>query len=278
MGCGVDSSQLSKEFLVMNNNITTYKNLEFIDEDPDYYVIISFALHYEHFVPEKSILFQMEPWVYDTTKNWGRRVWPKEWSDPDPNKFLYIKGSPNSLNVAQWMFSVPETINMDRKDKFIAIISEKIHDEGHINRVNFIKYVEEQGHDIIDVYGTANHHNFRNYKGKLDSKIKQQEYKYVFSVENNREYNYATEKIWESFISCSLCYYDGCPNLSDYVSQEAYVSINTTKKEETLQLMLNAIENNLWSKRLYQIIHAKDITITEYGFLPVIYKIINKIE
>lgn len=276
MGCDMPAEQICKEFLVMTTN-NRYKNLEFtwLDDNIDYYIIISFSTEFH--VPERSIIFQMEPWVYDPNKNWGIKCWPEQWRNPDKTKYLHIRKHDEYLNVGQWMFSAPKEINMKRKDKFIAIISEKLMDTGHINRVNFIRYVEKHNYDIIDIYGTNNHHNFRNYIGKVDNKILQEQYKYIFTVENNREFNYATEKIWESFIAYNLAFYDGCPNLTDYIDSEAYVAIDTTKKGETLQLMLDAIYTNLWSKRLDSIIKARDLTINKYGFFPIVYSIINDI-
>ena len=264
----------------MINSDPVYRNLEFtwLDDNIDYYVIISFANDSDFFVPERTIIFQMEPWVYDPNKNWGISNWHEKWRNPDPTKYLHVRKHVDYLNPAQWMFETPKTINMQRQDRFIAIISEKLIDDGHINRVNFIRYVEEQGHNIIDVYGTANHHNFRNYIGTLENKVLQETYKYVFTVENNREHNYATEKIFESFITCSLAFYDGCPNLNDYVDSLSYVPIDCTNQRETLLLMLDAINTDLWSKRLFYIRHARDETINKYGFFPLVHSIINKNE
>lgn len=280
LGCGIPAEQMYREFLVMNDNDPMYKNLEFTwtDDNIDYFVIISFALDHEYFIPERTIIFQMEPWVYDLSKNWGVHAWVEHWRNPDPKKFLHVRKHIDYLNAGQWMFSIPKEINLIRHNKLIAVISEKTHDTGHQNRINMIRYIEDNNHDIIDVYGTRNHHNFKSYKGTLDSKILQQEYKYVFTVENSNESNYATEKIWESFITTSLAFYDGCPNLSDYINPLAYVAIDTTKKEETLQIMLEAIQSNLWLTRLPYIKEAKELTINEYGFFPLVDSIINKIE
>lgn len=270
------SEQICKEFLVMNDNSNRYKNLEFVydDTDIDYYVVINYDNDDNH-VPYNTILFQMEPWIYNDDKKWGIHTWSDNWRNPDENLYLHVRRQSKYLNVAQWMFQAPKYINTNRKDKFIAFISSKLNDDGHINRVNFIKYLEEQGHDIIDIYGYKNYHNFRNYKGQIDNKSIQENYKYVFTVENNREFNYATEKIWESFISCSLAFYDGCPNLSEYVPDLSYIPIDCTEKEKTMNLMLNVIKDNLWSIRLYYIIKARDMTINKYGFFPIVHSIIN---
>ncbi len=278
MGCGINSEQICKEFLIMNDDNPIYKNLEFVydDVDIDYFVIISFANDDEYFIPEKTIIFQMEPYVYDLSKNWGTHSWDTKWANPDETKFLHIRRHPKYLNVAQWQFHIPKTINSVRRDKFIAIISAKIQDTGHRNRIDFIKYVEERGHDIIDVYGYQNYHNFKNYKGSITDKGIQSDYKYVFSVENNQEYGYITEKLWESFISCSLCFYQGAPDADNYIYPESFVAIDSTNKEETLSLMLDAIENNLWSKRFCHILNARNMTIEKYGFFPIVYDIINE--
>lgn len=260
----------------MNNNDIYYKNLEFTweDNDIDYYVIISYAIDDYH-IPERTIVFQMEPWVYDESKQWGVKMWG-EWANPDDTKYMHVRKHALYLNPAQWFFLAPKNINMIRHNKLIAVISSKLLDTGHINRVNFIKYVEEQGYDIIDVYGYENYHNFRNYKGTLDDKTLMEQYKYVFSVENNNEYNYATEKIWESFISCSLCFYDGCPNLHEYINPLAYVAVDCTKQAETLKIILDTIDNDEWSKRLPLLEEAKNKTINEYNALEIVYQLIHK--
>lgn len=262
----------------MNNNKLYYKNLEFVENEPiDYYIIISFATDDEHYIPEKTIILQMEPWVYDRSKNWGIHAWPKKWSDPDKSLYFHVRQHKDFLNTAQWTFPIPKEIKTTKLNKFIAIISDKYIDEGHINRVNFIKYIESKGHNFIDVYGHSNSHKFKNYMGFLESKIIIEDYMYVFSVENNREFNYATEKIFEAFIAGSLCFYDGCPNLSDYFNEMSYVPIDCADKDHTLQIMLNALESNLWQERLQYIEDAKKLTYSKYGFLPIINNLLQQI-
>lgn len=275
LGSGINPEYLCNEFLIMNNNNKYYKDLEFVgtDTDIDYYVIISYAMD-DHHVPNKTIIFQMEPWVYDDTKQWGIKMWG-EWAKPDKTKYMHVQDHERYLNPAQWFFVAPEKVNMKRKDKAIAIISSKLVDTGHINRVNFIRYAEEQGYNIIDIYGYENYHGFKNYKGTLDDKTIMEQYKYVFSVENNNEHNYATEKIWESFISCSLCFYDGCPNLHDYINPLAYIAVDSSNQKETLSTMLDAMKEDLWYQRLSYLKEAKEKTMKEYNALEVAHRVIK---
>ena len=72
-----------------------WKNYELvwtdIKEDIDYYVIINSVSNDVYFDPKRTIVFQMEPWVNDTTKNWGVKTWGK-WAEPNPTHFLAVRG------------------------------------------------------------------------------------------------------------------------------------------------------------------------------------------
>jgi hypothetical protein len=251
----------------------TYKDIIFVKNNPTHYLIICFTNEYH--CPSRSIIFQMEPWVYDNNKNWGIKKWSKYWSLPDPKRYLYVLRHVNEINPAQW-FNKSENLCKNKKDRVIAIISWKVLDSGHYNRINFIKYVENLGIDIIDIYGRENYHSFKGYKGTIKDKSIINEYKYLLSAENNNEYNYATEKIWEAFINYSLCFYDGCPNLHNYVSNMSYIPINLNEYYTACNLILNSINNNLWEKRLPYIIKARQKTIENFNLLEKVYKILSK--
>ena len=77
-------NNLSPDGLIWNNIELTHE-----DKDIDYYVIINKPIEGEKYVPEKTIIFQMEPWVYDIKKKWGVKTWDK-WAEPDPKKFLHV--------------------------------------------------------------------------------------------------------------------------------------------------------------------------------------------
>jgi hypothetical protein len=240
-------------------------------DEPDYYLIISYS---ENIIDKKkSIVFQMEPWVYDDSKEWGVKTW-YNWANP--NGFLHVRKHLDYLNPAQWMFKVPVINFLNRSNKIIAIISSKAIDSGHINRINFIKYVESIGLDIIDVYGYKNYHNFKGYKGTIDNKLKIQEYMYILSVENNREYNYATEKIWEAFVTCTYPFYDGCPNLSDYIDNRSYTPIDCGNKKAALSTILDSMKNNTWLSNLDSLIESREKTIHKYSIMAILNNIVVK--
>lgn len=268
----------------MNNGNFIYKDIELVynTDHIDYYVILNY--HNEVDYNKNNIVLQMEPWVYDNKKQWGIKQW-KEWSIPDYRKFLYVRRHVNSLNPAQWFFIPPVLLSKDEEnnkrhsknqDKMIVILSDKYSDSGHINRVDFVKFVENSNLDIIDVYGYKNYHNFKNYKGTIPDKSIISQYKYMLSAENNNEKNYATEKIWESFMAGTLCFYDGCPNLQDYIDIKSFIKVDLTDKNNSLKIILNSIKNNEWYNRYNIILNTKKIIIEKYNALEIINDIIVK--
>lgn len=279
IGCDINSIEMFKSFYEMAEDVIddmsfNYKSLIFTakDESIDFYVIIGFTT-IDYYNPSKSIVLQMEPWVYDLSKNWGVKCWGV-WSNPDPNTFMHVHNHKRYLNPAQWFFKIPQHINYERKNKIIAIISSKYLDSGHKNRIDFIKYVESLDYDIIDIYGYENFHNFKGYKGTVSNKNIIQNYKYMLSAENNNEHNYATEKIWEAYIAYTLCLYDGCPNLLNYVDDNSYIKVSLNNKKESLDILLNTISDNLWEKYLPNIINTRQKVIEKYNVFEVINNII----
>ena len=312
-----NSKQLCKEW---SNMCTTPESLSWNDkiqmtftekrEEIDYYVVINSTT--EYYDPLKTIVFQMEPWIYDETKNWGIRTWAPEWSIPDPNKFMHVHSHKKYLNNVQWLLDYPleqisKKVDKDKtmSNKISCVCSNKNFDEGHILRNNFIKYIEDKkeerekkenvieisdsglevfglevfGLEVfgLEVFGRENYHNFKSYIGQLkdDNKLNGLlPYKYHLSAENNCEHNYATEKIWEPILSECLCFYWGCPNLSEYISPEAYVCLPLNDFAESLKIIKQAVSEDWWSQRIDIIRREKQKILSELAFFPTLEKII----
>jgi hypothetical protein len=291
------------------NNDYKWDNIriKYDDNNIDYYVIINQPkTEYEYYDPSKTIIFQMEPWVYDNNKNWGVKTWGK-WATPDENKFLKVFSHKNGLNNVQWQLTtniqeLEKDIVKEKKNILCSVLSQKCFDDGHKLRINFIKYVEcyfnsavntidiskknnyENNYEnnyLIDVYGKQNFHNFKNYIGMIKDENKYNvysNYKYVLAVENNSENNYATEKIWEAILCDSLPFYWGCPNLDDYIDNRAFVRLPLDDFEKSLSIIKQAIEEDWWSQRIDIIRKEKHKILYELGFFPRLSKTIKDIE
>jgi hypothetical protein len=279
------SEQLCKEFSNMCKNNYSWNNIEITWEnnDIDYYVIINKLSKYEFYIPEKTIIFQMEPWVYDINRCWGVKTW-SNWAVPYENKFLKVIGrKTNDYNniLSQLELNYNQLINLkyeQKKDEISTICSSKLCDEGHIHRINFLKYLEEKNDIKLNIYNKDNNINFKNYKGPLTPYIDKSNgiipFKYYFMVENNYEDNFITEKIWEPILCETLCFYYGCPNITKYIDKEAFVLLDMYDFEKSYNIIKKAIEEDWWSKRINIIKKEKYRILNEMQFFPRIEKII----
>jgi GR25 family glycosyltransferase involved in LPS biosynthesis/tetratricopeptide (TPR) repeat protein len=256
------SKELCEEWSAMCDYNFVWKNIEMVyTGDCDYYIIINKTTQY--YEPEKTIVFQMEPWVYDQTKNWGVKTWG-EWANPTGFKKFHGRQS-GVPNVAQWRVSLDKP--MDKIDKVLTICSTKYVDTGHIKRIDFLNYTQ-----LIDIYGPA--HNLKNYIGPAENKEIMKRYKYYFMVENCFEKDYITEKLWEPIMCECLCFYYGCPNVTDYINPLAFVQLDMDDFEKSEKIIQQAIEEDLWSQRLIYIREAKEKIKNYYGFFPTLQRYI----
>ena len=311
------SEQLCKDWLHMCDNPInkSWKNLQITstsnNAEIDYYIIINkFTGSFEEWdisKADQTIIFQMEPWVYNKDSNWGIKTWG-EWAIPDDSKFLSVRGrkTENKHNNVVWKLELPlnEISKKVKKTKnyISSICSSKYFDEGHIARIDFLKYVEMQNEVnkflqkslerrqkctehkmnsiIIDIYNSDNNHGFKNYKGSVSPHIDKSkgmiEYKYYFMIENNYEKDFITEKLWEPILCESLCFYYGCPNVSDYINPLAYIELDINDFEKSYNIIKSAIENDLWSQRIDIIREEKKKILDKLAFFPVISNLLSK--
>jgi GR25 family glycosyltransferase involved in LPS biosynthesis len=285
------SEQLCKEFSNMCEKGFKWKNYELvwtdINEDIDYYVIINYPHKDAHFDPKRTIVFQMEPWIYDLNKPWGVKTW-SIWSEPNPTHFLAVRGRKTEChNNPFWQMELTlndlqnsELFEKNKGSIVSSIMSSKYCDEGHIARIDFLKFLEAKGDILLDIYGEDNKRSFTNYKGQMPMKNKSngyKSYKYYFMMENNFEKNYITEKLWEPILCETLVFYYGCPNVSDYIDPRAFVQLDIDDFEKSYQLIKQAISEDWWSQRIDIIRQEKRKILNELAFFPTIDKIIKKV-
>jgi GR25 family glycosyltransferase involved in LPS biosynthesis len=251
------------------------------DNNADYFVIINKPGPPEYYDPKKTIIFQMEPWVKDESKKWGVKTWGK-WAKPDPKVFYKVLTHSVHHNLGEWHLNktYKELLEFKpEKSKMLStFVSDKNYDEGHIKRLEFLKYIEDKGNDfVIDIYGKGST-DYKNGKGPVEHKDEGLfPYKYTLCVENNSEHNYITEKLYDGILAECLCFYWGCPNLEDYIDSKAFIRINLDNFEEAYETISKAIENNEWESRIEHIRSAKTKILNEMSIMPCIEKAIKSI-
>jgi GR25 family glycosyltransferase involved in LPS biosynthesis len=238
--------------------------IKFVESNPDYYVIINKPPNNEFYDRKKTIVMGMEPDTF-TGDRW-------DWYG-NKKDFLYFLDH-NSMNNCEWWLDQsyhqlsttrPKKI---KGDKISTIVSSQYVYPGHILRVDFLKKVEDMLN--IDIFGWDNKHCLNSYRGYLpngkdDGLIP---YKYTFAAENISRPNFFTEKICDAILSECLCFYWGCPNLSEYISPLSYISLDITKPYESLQIIKDSIKNNEWEKRINIIRKMKNRILNNFGFIP----------
>jgi hypothetical protein len=219
----------------------------------------------------------MEPWVNDDSKQWGVKTW-ESWANPNPSEFFQVHTHRSGLNNVQWQIQFPESNEIEKISKFnkvSSVCSIKNFDTGHILRNNFIKHIDNLG--ILDVFSKENYQNVVSYAGPLsdDNKLNGLlPYKYYFMAENNSEYNYATEKIWEPILCECLCFYWGCPNLEEYIDPQCFVRLPLEDLEKSAEIMKQALDEDWHTQRLPYIREAKQKILNELGFFPRLKKLL----
>jgi hypothetical protein len=279
------SKELCDEWNKMSKGDRTWNNIEITWEDEyiDYYVIINKPGKDDFYIPSRTIIFQMEPWCNEEYQTWGVKTWG-EWSVPDEGKFLSVKTAKNQYTNCYWQLNTTYTefktgiVPKSKGHIMSSICSPKYQDPGHKLRVDFIKYLEQKGDIVMHIYGYDNTHNFKNYTGRCpdnDKNMGIKPYKYYFIAENNKERNYVTEKLWEPILSECLCFYWGCPNISDYIDDRAYVVLDLEDLEKSYEIVKEAISNNLWEERIDIIRKEKQKILDYYNFFPTLERIIT---
>lgn len=258
--------------------------VEFVTYDnADFFLILNKPLHdKEYYRPDKTIVITLEPWCDKPSQNWGVKTWG-QWAKPDPRKFLSVRSHDTYVNGLHWEITKTYKQLIEEPILKSALIStvttSKYFDPGHIFRVDFIKYLEKVGIPV-DIYGYDNHHGFKGYKGPHPINNKDMgilPYKYYFHAENNDEYNFITEKIWDSVLAECVCFYWGCPNIRDYVDSSCYIELSPKPEdfEKNANLVRDAINNDEWGKRIQKIRAEKRRIMDTFNLYHVVENVIR---
>ena len=263
------------------NNDYSWDKIQIVWEEPcDYYCIINKPFDDNlKYIPEKTIIFRMEPKMETNTFLWG-----DFWSKPNEKDFKFVGYHDKHFNNNEWHLSKnysqlsSEPIIKDNNLSFTlsTILSSKYVDPGHIKRIDFMKFFENKGCLDVHVYG-QNKFLWKNYKGSLPPHKKDDSlfpYKYAFNVENFSIKNYYTEKLIDGILSETLVFYSGCYNIKDFIDERAFVYLELSNFENDYEIIKSAIMNDLWSERIGYIREAKKKILNELQFFPRLEKIV----
>ena len=280
------SKELCDDWNRMSKGNYRWNDIEITWEDKniDFYVIINKPFQNDFYIKDRTIIFHMEPWCGNPQQTWGVKTWG-EWAEPDESKFLQVRSHTKFFNNGFWQLRATyqdlKTMNFEKTKLMSSICSSKYFDPGHVKRIDFLKFIESKNDDLVkvDIYNADNDHKFKGYVGPHphgNKDIGIVPYKYYFMPENNEEYNFMTEKIWEPLLTETVAFYWGCPNLSDYIDPRSYILLDLNDFEKSFNIIKNAILNDEWSKRIEFIRMEKQKVLDYFGFFPTLERILHK--
>lgn len=254
---------LREEFKKYFKDNYSYDNLEFVLGGQDYNVVINYTL--EPIDLKKTIIFQWEP---KSTRN----NWPSFWSNPNEDDFLKAFTIEKYHNIMCWYFNKTYKdlgYEQIQKTKVMSgIVSNLSNLDGHIHRKNFVENY---------LMGNAWYEHFgRGYNEISDKSLGLYPYKYTFACENSFEPNYFTEKIIDSFMSETLCFYDGCPNLEEFFNPNSFIRIDVKNPKKSLDIIKETICRNTWEKQLHYIQNEKEKILKYTNWVECVKGVINE--
>ena len=144
-------------------------------------------------------------------------------------------------------------------NKMSIIMSNKNISDGHQKRINFInQIINSPLSKFIDVYGDG-------YIAVPDKWNAIEKYKYHLVIENSVEKDYWSEKLADSFLGFSIPIYFGCPNISDYFSDDSMVLIDINDYDESFKLIASIFKNDLYNEKLQAIYQARSMVLNKYN-------------
>ncbi len=168
------------------------------------------------------------------------------------------------------------------KNKLLSVVtSNKSYTRGHRERLNFVRKLQEHFGNEIDVFGPGlgskilsdQGIKFKYHIDKWDAIVY---YKYHVVIENSSYKNYWTEKLADSYLAGSYPFYYGCPNLSDYFSNNAFTEIDINQPKKSIHIIEEAIRKNVSQIYACEVEKAKNLILDSYSIFPFLTDFINQ--
>ena len=270
------SQELCRQWNKMSRGAGRWNGVEVTheDRDIDFYAIFNAPPDGAQFVAERSIVFQMEP-------RKALDELPPEWRSPDPARFRQVRHHAWFPNVSEWhlgkTYDELSTMEIEKSKQFSTVTSDRNVDIGQQLRIAFIHYLQARG-IVIDVYGRSNQPGFENHRGPLPPFQKDAgllPYKYTFAAENHAEPNYFSEKLADALLAECLCFYWGCPNVTDYLDPRAFIQLDLSDFKQSATLIESALAENQWEQRIDIIRREKRKLLDYYQVFPTLERIVT---
>jgi len=153
------------------------------------------------------------------------------------------------------------------KDRLVSVItSDKTMTKGHRVRLDFVRKLQKELGDDLDVFITSN-------MGLEDKWEAIGRYRYHIALENSIYPDYWSEKLADPILGLSYPIYHGCPNASDYLPPESFASIDINDFDGSLAMIRKVIYSNKREKNLDALREAKRMILDRYNIFPMLVQL-----
>lgn len=280
-GFWTDDEHLYHRIVQLAGNTTKWKNLEITkSEDFDYLIVLTRPNDYKKLsqVPFKKVmLFLTEPIVsnnidHNLITTYNKYHW----------EYFFI---PTWDQISQDQFDqIWDKKNIRKTKLFSSVCSELYSDNpnfsGYFNRLRFLHYFDNRTIDTMEVYG-------RRYSGRVFDSLSSYKseiinkydalipYQYHFNCENSYLPGYFTEKIVDPILSECLCFYSGCPDITNIISEDSFIQLDLDDPEKSFWTICDAIKRNFYHKKIEAIRRSKKVLLTDLNPINQVWKKIN---
>lgn len=158
------------------------------------------------------------------------------------------------------------------KSKDVCVISSsKNFTDGHRDRLRFLDYLKNCGHQGIDVWGRG----IRDFENKWEVLSR---YRYAIVLENFSGNDFLTEKLPDALLSYCFPLYYGCTNVGRYLPSDSWLDIDITRPQTVINMVQNLLDDpNDYERRLPSIIRARRYYLDHVQFFANLITIVQMV-
>jgi hypothetical protein len=172
-------------------------------------------------------------------------------------KYAYIQGQSWFVNKT---YDELSDIRQLFKPRTLSLITTTKHEK----RYKFALDLKNHFGEHLDLFGIG----INPIKDKWDAIAP---YRYSVVLENFRNYNYISEKLYDTYLAQAFPFYHGCKNIDDYYPKEAYEEIDINYLDYSIDVIERAINDpEHYINAAPYLNRAKDLTLNKYNVFKII--------
>ena len=133
--------------------------------------------------------------------------------------------------------------NVEKTQEISVICSNQTLTPGHQMRLRLVRALKEHFGERLTWFGNGVNPIGEKWQGLAP-------FRYTIAIENHVAWNVATEKIWDPFLSLTLPFYGGAPNLGDSIPLGAFVPIDVKDLNGTIATIEATLAEDPYEERL----------------------------